>query len=73
MLKISLHQMRTLPAIRKRRRISTAAQSLGLTSPAVTLQLQRRDQELGCQLFLHTKYGAQPTAIGEIALKPPSG
>lgn len=69
MLNISLRQMRTLLAIQKHGKISAAARAMGLTSPAVTLQLQQLEQELGCQLFLRTKSGAQPTEIGEIAIE----
>lgn len=69
MLNISIRQMRTLLAIQKHGKISAAARALGLTSPAVTLQLQQLEQELGCQLFLRTKSGAQPTEIGQIAIE----
>ena len=69
MLNISLRQMHTLLAIQRHGKISAAAKSLGLTSPAVTLQLQQLEQELGCQLFLRSKSGAQPTEIGEIAIQ----
>ncbi|MBC7280633.1 LysR family transcriptional regulator [Hoeflea sp.] len=69
MFNISLRQMRTLLAIQKHGKISAAARALGLTSPAVTLQVQQLEQELGCQLFLRTKTGAQPTEIGEIAIQ----
>ena len=51
MLNISLRQMRTLLAIRKHGKISAAAHAMGLTSPAVTLQLQQLEQELGCQFI----------------------
>jgi DNA-binding transcriptional LysR family regulator len=35
----------------------------------VTLQLQQLEQELGCQLVPASKSGAQPTEIGEIAIR----
>tara|TARA_R110002020_G_scaffold16900_11_gene60063 strand:+ start:2105 stop:3079 length:975 start_codon:yes stop_codon:yes gene_type:complete len=69
MLNISLRQLRTLLAIQKHGKISAAARALGLTSPAVTLQLQQLEQDLGCQLFLRTKTGAQPTEIGAMAIQ----
>jgi len=69
MLNISMRQMRTLLAIQKHGKISSAARAMGLTSPAVTLQLQQLELELGCQLFVRTKSGAQPTEIGEIAIE----
>lgn len=69
MLNISLRQLRTLLAIQKHGKISAAARALGLTSPAVSLQLQQLEQEMGCQLFLRTKSGSQPTEIGEIAIQ----
>lgn len=69
MLNVSLRQMRTLLAIQKHGKISAAARAMGLTSPAVTLQLQQLEQEFGCQLFLRTKSGAQPTEIGTIAIE----
>jgi len=69
MLNISMRQMRTLLAIQKHGKISAAARALGLTSPAVTLQVQQLEQELDCQLFVRTKSGAQATEIGEIAIE----
>ncbi|OCW57840.1 LysR substrate-binding domain-containing protein [Hoeflea olei] len=69
MLNISIRQLRTLLAVHKHGKISAAAKALGLTSPAVTLQLQQLEQDLGCQLFLRTKTGSQPTEIGEIAIQ----
>ena len=69
MLNISMRQIRTLLAVRKNGKISSAANALGLTSPAVTIQLRQLEAELGTQLFLRTRNGAVPTESGEIAIE----
>lgn len=68
MLNISLRQLRTLLAIVKTGKISHAARQRGLTSPAVTLQLQQLEAELGVQLFIRRKQGVHPTEIGEVVI-----
>ena len=69
MINASIRQLRTLLALRQHRKISTAAQALGLTSPAVTIQLRQLEEELGAQLFIRTRTGTIPTEAGQIALE----
>lgn len=69
MINASIRQLRTLLALRQHRKISTAANALGLTSPAVTIQLRQLEEELGTQLFIRTRTGTIPTETGQIALE----
>ncbi len=68
MRNVSFRQLRTLLSIVSTGKISHAARALGLTSPAVTLQLQQLEAELGFQLFVRTKQGVRATEIGEIVI-----
>ncbi|PHP66301.1 LysR family transcriptional regulator [Zhengella mangrovi] len=69
MINASIRQLRTLLAIRQHGKISSAANALGLTSPAVTIQLRQLEEELGTQLFIRTRTGAIATETGLIALE----
>src|SRR4051794_3067028 len=42
--------------------LSAAAERLGLSQPAVTGQLARLEEQLGEQLFVRSRKGAEPTA-----------
>ncbi len=64
MLNLSLRQLRSIIAIGKTGRIANAANTLGLTGPAVTLQLQQAEEEAGLTLFDRTSEGLLPTAAG---------
>ena len=68
MLNLTLRQLRSLLEIVKSGKISTAANSLGLTGPAVTLQLKQAEEEIGLPLFDRTPEGMRPTAAGHAAL-----
>ena len=68
MLNLSLRQIRTVLALSRHGRVTHAAAELGLTSPAVTLQLQQMEAELEAQLFLRTRKGMQPTEAGRIVI-----
>jgi DNA-binding transcriptional LysR family regulator len=46
-----------------------AANQLGLTGPAVTLQLKQLEEEVGLRLFDRTPNGMRPTAAGTAALE----
>ena len=69
MLNLSLRQFRTVLALARHGRVTHAANELGLTSPAVTLQLQQMEAELEAQLFLRTHAGMQPTEAGRIVIE----
>jgi molybdate transport repressor ModE-like protein len=69
MTNISVRQMRTLVEIQKHRKISAAAKTMGLTSPAVTHQLKQLEEELDIQLFVRTRTGAMPTEAGNVLME----
>ncbi|MBN9076078.1 MAG: LysR family transcriptional regulator [Rhizobiales bacterium 65-79] len=64
MRNISLRQLRAMSAIQRHRKIVSAAAELGLTPPAVTLQLQQLEHETGLVLFDRTPDGMRATAAG---------
>jgi LysR family transcriptional regulator, low CO2-responsive transcriptional regulator len=66
---VTLRQLNSILAIRRTGKISAAAQQLGLTGPAVTLQLQELENQLGAPLFDRNRNGMRPTAAGEATLK----
>ena len=47
------------------RSMSRAAQRLYVSQSAISQQIQRLEQELGCALFTRTVHGLEPTAAGE--------
>ena len=64
MRNLSLRQLRSMAAIRRHGKVVAAAAELGLTPPAVTLQLQQLERETGLSLFDRTTSGMRPTAAG---------
>lgn len=68
MRNISLRQFRSVAAIHKHGKIVHAASELGLTPPAVTLQLQQIEAETGLTLFDRTPAGLRPTTAGLVVL-----
>ncbi len=64
MKNVTLRQLRAVEAIRRHGKVVTAAAELGLTPPAVTLQLQQVEREAGLSLFDRTTAGMRPTAAG---------
>jgi DNA-binding transcriptional LysR family regulator len=66
---VTLRQLRSLAAIAVHGRIGTAAEALGLTSPAVTLQLKQMEDEAGVALIERAQDGAHLTPAGAIVLR----
>ncbi|GGF28483.1 LysR family transcriptional regulator [Youhaiella tibetensis] len=64
MKNITLRQLRAVAAVQKAGKIIFAANELGLSQPAVTLQLRDLEAMLGTQLFDRTSEGMRPTAAG---------
>lgn len=64
MRNVSLRQLRTVSAIAAHGKIVNASKRLGLTGPAVTIQLRQLEEELGLELFDRTTDGMRPTAAG---------
>ncbi|MCP4185601.1 MAG: LysR family transcriptional regulator [Hyphomicrobiales bacterium] len=61
---LTFRQLRSIQTIDKTRKISTAAREIGLTAPAVTLQLQQVEEASEIQLFERSKFGMQTTMAG---------
>jgi LysR family transcriptional regulator for metE and metH len=61
---ISLRQLRVVAAVAKTGKILAAADLLGVTPPAVTLQLKQLEQNVGMGLFERTRDGMKLTAAG---------
>jgi LysR family transcriptional regulator, low CO2-responsive transcriptional regulator len=68
MRNVTLRQLRAVKAIRETGKIIKAANMLGLTGPAVTIQLQQLEEELGVTLFDRLTEGLRPTAAGLAAI-----
>lgn len=60
----SLRTLRSVAAVGRSGRIAAAAPLLGLTPPAVTLQLKQMEEATGLSLFDRTPDGMRPTAAG---------
>jgi LysR family transcriptional regulator for metE and metH len=61
---VTLRQLRALSAVARTGKITAAAAELGVTPPAVTLQLQLLEQGAGVPLFDRTRHGLRPTEAG---------
>jgi DNA-binding transcriptional LysR family regulator len=61
---VTLRQLRAMLAIRAHGKIVNAAKALGLTAPAITLQLKQLEEDAGVVLFDRTAQGMRPTAAG---------
>ena len=68
MRNVTLRQLRAVQAIHETGKIIKAANKLGLTGPAVTLQLQQLEEELGVTLFDRLTEGLRPTAAGHAVI-----
>jgi DNA-binding transcriptional LysR family regulator len=64
MKNITLRQLRAIEAISNHGKIVSAAKVLGLTAPAVTIQLREVEEDAGVALFDRTSDGMRPTAAG---------
>jgi LysR family transcriptional regulator, low CO2-responsive transcriptional regulator len=64
MRNLTLRQFRAVQAIIAHGKIVNAAKVLGLSAPAVTIQLRQVEEELGIELFDRTVDGMRPTAAG---------
>jgi LysR family transcriptional regulator, low CO2-responsive transcriptional regulator len=61
---LTLRQLRAIRAIHRTGKIINAARELGLTQPAVSLQLREVEAAAGVPLFDRTADGMRPTAAG---------
>ncbi|WP_395448919.1 LysR family transcriptional regulator [Aminobacter sp. UC22_36] len=68
MKNITFRQLKSIRAIEKHEKVVGAAKVLGLTAPAVTLQLKQIEAEAGVPLFDRTAHGMFPTEAGHAVL-----
>jgi LysR family transcriptional regulator, low CO2-responsive transcriptional regulator len=61
---VTLKQLRVLAAVAKTGKITGAASALGVTPPAVTLQLQQLERSVSLPLFDRSHVGLRPTDAG---------
>jgi LysR family transcriptional regulator, low CO2-responsive transcriptional regulator len=64
MRNLTLKQLRAVRAVVRHRKIASAANQLGLTPSAVTLQIKEVEKEFGVILFDRTGDGVHPTHAG---------
>jgi LysR family transcriptional regulator, low CO2-responsive transcriptional regulator len=64
MRNLTLKQLRAIQAVRRHGTIAGAANALGLTPPAVTIQLRLVEEEAALILFDRTNDGLRPTLAG---------
>jgi DNA-binding transcriptional LysR family regulator len=64
MRNLTLKQLKAVQAIVSHGKIVNAAKVLGLSPPAVTMQLGQLEEEIGLALFDRTSDGMRPTAAG---------
>jgi LysR family transcriptional regulator, low CO2-responsive transcriptional regulator len=65
---VSLKQFRVVAAVAKTGKVFAAAEILGVTPPAVTLQLRHLEHSLGVPLFERTRDGMKLTKAGEFLI-----
>jgi LysR family transcriptional regulator for metE and metH len=66
--RMTLRQLRAYTAVARAGTISAAAEGLGLTPPAVALQVKQLEELLGVALLERTSEGARPTDAGREVL-----
>ncbi len=69
MRNLTIKQLRTIIAVCKHGKISSAAADLGLTASAVTIQIQHLEQEIGLPVFDRSKSGVVATETGKLILE----
>lgn len=69
MRNLTLRQFRAIQAIATNGKIVNAAKVLGLSAPAVTIQLRQVEEEAGIELFDRTNEGMRPTAAGLVFIE----
>lgn len=65
---LTLKHLRIVTAIARTGKVLAAADALGVTPPAITLQLKQLEQMIGLPLFERTRRGMVPTAAGALML-----
>lgn len=65
---LTLRQLDAVLAVHRTGRIGNAAKELGLTQPAVSLQISEAERTAGVPLFDRTRQGLRPTAAGDLVI-----
>ncbi len=68
MLNLTIRQLHTILAVDRLGQINLAAREIGLTSPAVTLQMQQAEAMVGTPLFERTSGGFRATDAGRAVI-----
>lgn len=68
MRSLTLRQLRTVLAASRLGKINLVAREIGVTAPAVTLQLQQAEAEAGAALFERTSSGLRATDAGHAVI-----
>jgi DNA-binding transcriptional LysR family regulator len=68
MTNIPTDLLRTLVAVNDRRSFTKAAQALGISQPAVSIQIKRLQMLLGCEIFDRTPNGIKANPQGELVI-----
>jgi len=68
MLNLTLRQLHTILAVERLGKINLAAREIGLTPPAVTLQMQQAEALVGTALFERTTDGFRATDAGRAVI-----
>jgi DNA-binding transcriptional LysR family regulator len=67
-MEVDPRRLRQVRAIAEHGGYSKAAQTLGVTQPALTRSIQALEAELGARIFDRGRRGAEPTALGRLLL-----
>lgn len=68
MSRLTLRQFAALASVARTGRVNETAHQLGLTAPAVTLQIKQAEAEVGAALFDRTREGLIPTEVGRTVI-----
>lgn len=68
-----LAQLRAFAAVARERSVSRAARMLGVSQPAVTMQIRSLEDAAGIRLFERTGTGVEPTPLGLALMAETSG
>ncbi len=69
MLNLTLRQLHTILAVDRLGQINLAAREIGLTPPAITLQMQQAEAMVGTSLFERTTEGFRATDAGRAVIE----
>jgi len=66
--KVTLRQLRTFAAVIRHGTMAAAAETLGLTPPAVSIQIRQLEDHAGLALLERTAQGLRTTDAGKLVL-----